>query len=112
MATTALVKPVVTGKRSPHVGQRQLVTVPAVEVFGEMRFEIVDGANAGDITPYRASRLAGLLIRLDDRLRFAHNRVDLASLALRDVDDLRNIEAKCLKAYIAPDLFEPAPDAA
>jgi hypothetical protein len=94
------------------MGHRHLVTVPAVQVFGEMRREIVDGANDGDISPYRASRLAGLLIRLDDRLRFAHNRIDLASLALRDVDDLRNIEAKCLRAYIAPEMFEPAPDAA
>lgn len=94
------------------MGHRHLVTVPAVQVFGEMRREIVDGTNEGDISPYRASRLAGLLIRLDDRLRFAHARVDLASLALRDVDDLRNIEAKCMKAYIAPDAFDLSPGTA
>jgi hypothetical protein len=94
------------------MGAGRLVTVPALDVFGEMRREIVDGANAGEIQPYRASRLAGLLIRLDDRLRFAHNRLGVIRLATGDVVDARNVEEKCLKAYIHPLTFDLGPDEA
>lgn len=94
------------------MGNRPLVTVPVMDVFGEMRKEIFEAANAGDITPFRASRLAGYVIRLDDRLRFAHNRLGVVAIAIRDVADARNIEEKCIKAYISPLTFDLGPNEA
>lgn len=94
------------------MGAARLCTGTALVVFGDMRREITEGADKGEITPYRASRIVGQLLRLADAMQFAHQRNRVASLALRDVQDPRNIVETCMRAYIDPRTFDfgPEPD--
>lgn len=91
------------------MGSAQLCTGTALAVFADTRREVTDGADRGEITPYRASRIIGQLIRLADAMQFAHNRNRVASLALRDVQDARNIVETCMRAYIDPRTFDFGP---
>ena len=94
------------------MGQARLVTTRALDVFRDTRKEIVDATNAGDIAPFRAARIYGQLVRLEDEMTFADNRAHVASLALRDVKDVRNIEERCARAWMNPVVFDLGPDAA
>lgn len=91
------------------MGQARLVTVSALALFGDMKREVMEGTDRGEITPFRASRIAQALDSLASALVFAHNRAAVASLALRDVRDVRNIENACAKARISPLTFDLGP---
>jgi hypothetical protein len=91
------------------MGQAALCTGTALAVFEDTRREIADAAYRGEITPYRAGRITSQLMRLADALTFAHNRNRVASMALRDVQDARNIAEACRLARISPITFDMGP---
>ena len=94
------------------MGAARLVTASALDVYREVRTDLKQAADTGEITPYWAARLWGGFIKLCDAMVFADNRAKVASLALRDVRDVRNIEETCIAAYISPLTFDLGPDAA
>ena len=91
------------------MGRAQLVTMRPVAALGFVRSELDRGTLSGDVTPLFASRLIAGLTHLFDEITFVHNRAAVATLALHDVDDARNIAHKCRLAYLSPETFDLGP---
>jgi hypothetical protein len=94
------------------MGRAEIVTAPALRDFQEYAETVARVLRCGDFSPgsLHLVRVQGDIAGAS--LEFAHNRVQVADLAMHTVRDARNIEAKCARARISSLVFDLGPDEA
>jgi histone acetyltransferase (RNA polymerase elongator complex component) len=96
------------------VGRAEIVTAPAVRDFQDYAETVKRILTRGDLSPGSLHLVRVQRDIAEAAITFAHNRAQVARLALENVSNVRNIEVKCARARVPVHVFDlgPEPEAA